>query len=612
LTKNPIEYTSRKRMICPYCTKDNLSTATHCHSCGSSLIVASPTELASGTTLYNHQFKITRVLGRGGFGVVYLARKTGSKKKQRFAIKEFFPEGMAIRETNGTIKPSVDQTEWKALLARFKREADVLQSLKHPSSTKLNAYWKENGTAFMALEYIEGQTLEARIQSGQLLEFQEAFDLTITLLEVLQELHSNGLLHRDIKPANIILGKNRLELIDFGSITEFIKGTRVRVTSRLLTPDYAPLEQYGENVMLAPATDLYALAATIAEAMTGTRVPNALDRANGTSIDSVIQAVKTKSSVMAAILKKALELRLENRFDTANQMRESLQAEQAWFVRKNAQDAAAKQAPKNLNLWNWAWVSSGLFVLVLMLLGTPWQDLLPIALIYTTFLLLWSTKKQNGQIINVVILVAIPLVIGGSILGSRQAQKTLETPEPSISSPITPEPPRQPVQTPPEQVISMTDLPLPPLPPPPPPPPPVKPSTRPNDYKTILAFNYPNGIDTFAISPDGNTLMVNAFGISGNDTLHTKATFLSRPKLQKNIIDKSKTGFSSLGYLDSDITYSQNNSSFYLTHRGGMIQRFNSYGQLQTQQLHKPALIDTILSSDQKNLILDNNSLECF
>jgi serine/threonine protein kinase len=587
-------------MICPYCSKDNLSTATHCHSCGSSLIMASPTELASGTTLYNNQFKIIRVLGRGGFGVVYLARKTGTKKKQRFAIKEFFPKGMAIRATNGTIKPSLDQTKWKALLARFKREADVLQSLKHPSSTKINAYWKENGTAFMALEYIEGQTLEARIQSGQLLEFQEAFDLTITILEVLQELHSNGLLHRDIKPANIILGKNRLELIDFGSITEFIKGTRIRVTSRLLTPDYAPLEQYGENVMLAPATDLYAMAATIAEAMTGTRVPNALDRANGASIDSVIQMIKTKSSVMATILEKALELRLENRFQTASQMRESLQAEQARFMRLNAQNAAAKQAPKNLNLWNWAWVSSGLFVLVLMLLETPWKDLLPIALAYTIFFLAWSTQKHQGklgQIIGVIFLIGFPLYFGTSILINRQAQKNLETPELSIASPITPKPPQQPVPTLPEQTITM--------PPKSPPPAPVKPSTRPNDYHTILAFDYPKGIDTFAISSDGTTLMVNEFGVFSDNTLHTEATFLTRPKLLQDSIAEDKTGFSSLGYIDSDITYSQDNSSFYLTHRGGMIQRFDSYGQLQTQQLHKPALIDTILSSDQKLLILN-------
>jgi serine/threonine protein kinase len=299
-------------LTCPYCQTENLSNATQCQMCGSSL---GSDILPKGTLLFGDTLEIHGVLGRGGFGIVYEGWHFQHQK--RLAIKELFPEGLATRGYDKQVI-STSQAEMKSAIARTNREAAMLQKLKHPSATKLFAFWEENGTAYMALELLQGETLEKRIQNGQLLDEAQAKSALLTILEVLEELHSHGYLHRDIKPANIMYAPTRIELIDFGSLTEFKTGERTKVTSRIATPEYAPLEQFGSEVTLSPATDLYALAATFCEAMTGSRVPSALDRANGTSIEANILVVQRVSRELADVLEKALELRMEFRFIDVN------------------------------------------------------------------------------------------------------------------------------------------------------------------------------------------------------------------------------------------------------------------------------------------------------
>ncbi len=303
--------------------------------------------LPSGTLLFADTLEVGQVLGRGGFGIVYEAFHFEHQK--RLAIKELFPQGLASRGQNNQVQVS-SQTEMQAAIARTSREAAMLRLLKHPSATKLFAYWEENGTAYMALELLQGQTLESRIERGQLLNAEEAKQALLTILEVLEELHSHGFLHRDIKPANIMFTPTRVELIDFGSLTEFKKGERTKVTSRIATPEYAPLEQFGSEVTLSPATDLYALAATFCEAMTGSRVPSALERANGASIESNMVAVQRVSSDLADVLEKALEARIDLRYLTAAAMRLDL-------LITNPNQTTTPQIPVSSKKGiNWFWI----------------------------------------------------------------------------------------------------------------------------------------------------------------------------------------------------------------------------------------------------------------
>jgi serine/threonine protein kinase len=128
-----------------------------------------------------------------------------------------------------------------------------------------------------------------------------------------------------------------VELIDFGSVTKFSANQRTKITSRLLTPAYAPLEQYGQEVMLTPSTDLYALAATIYEAMTGVAPVPALDRANGKKLEPLQNLAPHVTPEFSRMLMKALELRIEDRFSSSHELEELINP-----LKSNVSDKVSK------------------------------------------------------------------------------------------------------------------------------------------------------------------------------------------------------------------------------------------------------------------------------
>ncbi len=309
---------------CPYCAFPNPSISSLCKSCGAKLEVVIAEDLPKNTRLSNGQFKILRLIGRGGFGITYLASEDNRKRK--IAIKELFPSHLVSRASNNVVIAKVgSELEFRDTCERFEREATIASSLKHPSATRILKSWTENGTTYTAMEYIQGQTLEQRIQTGKLLSEIEVITCMKPILEVLEELHSKGLLHRDIKPANIIFGANRVELIDYGSATGFQKGERLKVTSRLLTPEYAPLEQFASETELSPATDLYALGATMYEAMTGRPPPSALERANGAKLEEIQGFPGSIGWLLLDLIEKMLEMKVANRPKNAREVLDLLE-----------------------------------------------------------------------------------------------------------------------------------------------------------------------------------------------------------------------------------------------------------------------------------------------
>ncbi len=303
--------------------------------------------LPKGLRLFDGTYELEGVLGQGGFGITYLAKHptTGAK----VAIKELFPEHLVRRDSSGIVRPQDEmQSEFENLKLRFSREASTLKTINHPSSTRFIANWEELGTAFIAMEFVDGETLEARIARGALLSEEEAQAVLIPILQLLTEVHDKGMLHRDIKPANIILTSDgRVELIDFGSVTKFSANQRIKITSRLLTPAYAPLEQYGQEVMLTPSTDLYALAATIYEAMSGLTPISALDRANGKKLESLKYFAPHVTTDFSRMLMKALELRMEDRFSTASTLSQELQKLTLQINKKTALHNQTSYPPTN-------------------------------------------------------------------------------------------------------------------------------------------------------------------------------------------------------------------------------------------------------------------------
>lgn len=242
-------------LICPVCGTDNPSSFVSCQTCGSSLmnalvkagkpvaaILPSSNQLKASTTLHDGRYLLIDVIGQGSFGITY--RAMDAQVQRYVAIKEFFPDGQVSRDANGDIVPNAEFVrDFERGKLDFGTEAAKLRAFRNSSIVKVYDNFVERNTAYLVMEFVDGETLEDRIASGKLLGEQEARKLLYFLLEALIEVHSKGILHLDIKPANIVLTEDRPKLIDFGTARRVIRSQATRVTNRVLTPAYAPLEQ---------------------------------------------------------------------------------------------------------------------------------------------------------------------------------------------------------------------------------------------------------------------------------------------------------------------------------------------------------------------------------
>jgi serine/threonine protein kinase len=306
---------------CPICYADNPAEATFCHVCGTSFlqiqnIAIISDELLAGQSLKNGQYQILAVIGRGGFGITY--RAFDNLRREYVAIKELFPDGLVSRDsTTGFVLPKAGEARnLRTLTTRFEIEADTIRVIRHPAAVTVLETWEELGTAYMAMEMLEGETLEQRILQGKLSE-KNAKRLLVPLLECLFDLHERDLLHRDIKPSNIMIVAGEPVLIDFGSAAEFAPRDSVRVLHRVVTPAYAPLEQYASEAKFGPYTDIYSLGATFYEAIAGIPPPSALERRKGARLVPITRINPDISEKFSSTLEYMLEERVADRPQTA-------------------------------------------------------------------------------------------------------------------------------------------------------------------------------------------------------------------------------------------------------------------------------------------------------
>ena len=206
------------------------------------------------------EYEIQTVLGSGGFGVTYKAHDHNLDKS--VAIKEYLPPEFAVRDGRTTVKPkssaSKDDYEWG--LARFLDEARTLARFDHPHINKVHRFFKENGTAYLVLEYVDGDMLSDLLKRKGRFNEAGVRRMLDELLDGLDKVHSAGYIHRDIKPANIIFRRDgSAVLLDFGAARQAI-GQRSQMITSILTRGYAPVEQYLDTVDAMGAwSDLYSL-----------------------------------------------------------------------------------------------------------------------------------------------------------------------------------------------------------------------------------------------------------------------------------------------------------------------------------------------------------------
>ncbi|MEP6064680.1 MAG: serine/threonine-protein kinase [Paracoccaceae bacterium] len=227
-------------------------------------------ELAPGTLLCHGQYTIKRYINSGGFGVTYL---TSDSLARKVVIKECFPNAMCCRAGELVrLRSRSYVQDFEQVVELFEKEARALAQLQHPNIVGVHQIFKDNGTAYMALDFVDGlDLLDVLETQPELLNPDDIKRLLLKLLEALSYVHSNGILHRDISPDNILLDQS-LEpvLIDFGAARE--SATRAsRVLSRVHTvkDGYSPQEFYFAGSEQSASSDLYALAATFYHLIAG-------------------------------------------------------------------------------------------------------------------------------------------------------------------------------------------------------------------------------------------------------------------------------------------------------------------------------------------------------
>ena len=226
-----------------------------------------------------HWYEIIEILGQGGFGITYLALDTNLQ--QQVAIKEYLPIELAVREGDDSVHPiSEDRSSgFVQGLEKFIVEAQTLAQFNHPNVVHGFAVFEANNTAYMVMRYEEGESLQAVLTRRKTLEEAELFQILIPILGGLALVHEAGFIHRDIKPANIFIRRDHSPvLLDFGSARQSLGRHGATLTS-LVTPGYAPFEQYYSNSdEQGPWTDIYGLGATLYRAISGVTPIDAIDR----------------------------------------------------------------------------------------------------------------------------------------------------------------------------------------------------------------------------------------------------------------------------------------------------------------------------------------------
>lgn len=299
--------------------------------------------LPDGHLLQNGKYRLTHVVGQGGFGITYrgvwYTEVKGSlgtvKTEVPICVKEYFFKDYCYREP-GSQAVKVHSETGKVLFNKFKekliKEAKILSEVHHPYIVNVLEVFEENNTAYIAMEYISGFSLKYMLEKNGILPEATVLKYVRQIGEALQFVHDKSILHLDIKPSNILIDKNgNARLIDFGVSKRYdIEQEETSTTMLTLSKGFASIEQYDNEgtQVFSPRPDIYSLGATMYNLLTGTIPTESILRAarplrNPSEINAAISP-KTE-----AVIIKAMQIIPADRFETVGEMLASLDFSQA-------------------------------------------------------------------------------------------------------------------------------------------------------------------------------------------------------------------------------------------------------------------------------------------
>jgi serine/threonine protein kinase len=268
------------------------------------------------------KYRIKKVLGQGGFGITYLAEDTFLDKE--VCIKELFVTGSSTRGANMTVlTQNMKEFSFADFKERFIQEGKQLAKFNHPNIVKVLDFIEANNTAYVVMEYISGQTLKEKVAYGGPLSADASQKIIESILDAVEVVHNAGMLHRDIKPDNLIIGDDgRVVLIDFGSARAYSDEKTIAQTA-MVSPGYAPLEQYNPTARKGTFTDIYSIGATFYFMLTGEKPLNVTERYSE-RLKAPHEINKNVSIQVSSAVMLAMEMKAEDRFQNIQDFRLAL------------------------------------------------------------------------------------------------------------------------------------------------------------------------------------------------------------------------------------------------------------------------------------------------
>ncbi len=296
-----------------------------CSQCGYNAETSGcdPLTLKPGSILRG-KYIVGKCLGKGGFGITYLAYDINAEKK--VAIKEYYPMGLALR-TIGDPTVQVSNSKNAAVFRdgaeKFYEEARLVSRFNgNPNIVSVYEFFYENDTVYFSMEYLEGITLSDYVSQKGNLSSTQALFIADNIANALMAAHSASVLHRDISPDNIMLcSSGEVKLIDFGAARQVI-AEQSQSFSVILKPGFAPLEQYQKKGNQGAWTDIYSLGASIFYALTGIIPEDPMSR-----LDEETTFDENRYNIFPDLWKvivKATMLKIPDRYPDIFEMRKAL------------------------------------------------------------------------------------------------------------------------------------------------------------------------------------------------------------------------------------------------------------------------------------------------